>query len=55
MPIIRILTEPELRQIIPLDVDAVECTERAFRAGEMGPASTPRYGGRDIAARSTNG
>ncbi|WP_018238802.1 ectoine utilization protein EutC [Ensifer sp. BR816] len=32
MPIIRILTEPELRQIIPLDVDAVQCTEGAFRA-----------------------
>ncbi|AWI61551.1 ectoine utilization protein EutC [Sinorhizobium fredii] len=32
MPIIRILTEPELRQIIPLDVDAVKCTEGAFRA-----------------------
>ncbi|OAP40664.1 ectoine utilization protein EutC [Sinorhizobium glycinis] len=32
MPIIRILTEPELRQIIPLDVEAVKCTEGAFRA-----------------------
>lgn len=32
MPIMKILTEPELRQIVPLDLDAVKCVEAAFRA-----------------------
>jgi len=32
MPIMKILTESELRTIVPLDIDAVRCTEDAFRA-----------------------
>ncbi|MGO4566390.1 ectoine utilization protein EutC [Rhizobium sp. 2YAF20] len=32
MPTIRILTESELRTIVPLDMDAVNCVENAFRA-----------------------
>ncbi|APO70405.1 ectoine utilization protein EutC 1 (plasmid) [Rhizobium gallicum] len=32
MPVMKILTEAELRRIVPLDVDAVNCTENAFRA-----------------------
>ncbi|AAB91864.1 conserved ornithine cyclodeaminase; ectoine utilization protein EutC (plasmid) [Sinorhizobium fredii NGR234] len=32
MPTMKILTEGELRQIVPLDLDAVKCTEDAFRA-----------------------
>ena len=32
MPKIRILTESELRTIVPLDMDAVTCVENAFRA-----------------------
>jgi ornithine cyclodeaminase len=35
MPTIRILTEPELRSIVPLDIDAVNCVESAFRALAM--------------------
>ena len=36
MPKIRILTKAELRQAVPLDLDAVDCVENAFRtlAGE---------------------
>lgn len=32
MPTIRILTETQLRTIVPLDLDAVDCVENAFRA-----------------------
>ncbi|MER9664143.1 ectoine utilization protein EutC [Mesorhizobium sp. M0159] len=32
MPTMKILTESEIRQIVPLDLDAVKCTEDAFRA-----------------------
>lgn len=32
MPTMKILTESELRWIVPLDLDAVKCTEDAFRA-----------------------
>lgn len=32
MPKIKILSESELRQIVPLDLEAVKCTEDAFRA-----------------------
>lgn len=32
MPTMKLLTEAELRQIVPLDLDAVKCTEEAFRA-----------------------
>ena len=32
MPEITILTEAELRQLVPLDADAIACVEEAFRA-----------------------
>ncbi|MGY5795140.1 ectoine utilization protein EutC len=32
MPVMKILTEAELRRIVPLDLEAVKCTEEAFRA-----------------------
>ncbi|AGS24501.1 ectoine utilization protein EutC [Rhizobium etli] len=32
MPIMKILTESDLRQIVPLDLDVVKCVEDAFRA-----------------------
>ncbi|RWB50914.1 MAG: ectoine utilization protein EutC [Mesorhizobium sp.] len=32
MPMMKILSESELRQIVPLDLDAVKCAEDAFRA-----------------------
>lgn len=32
MPTIKILTETELRQAVPLDLDAIECVEEAFRS-----------------------
>ncbi|NOJ50876.1 ectoine utilization protein EutC [Bradyrhizobium archetypum] len=32
MPIVKILTERELRQIVPLDIGAVQCVENAFHS-----------------------
>ena len=32
MPDMLILTEPDLRTLVPLDIDAIDTVERAFRA-----------------------
>lgn len=41
MPRIRILSEPELRQVVPLDLDAVACVERGFAALAGGKVVMP--------------
>ena len=41
MPEITILTEAELRRLVPLDVDAITCVEEAFRALATRPVVMP--------------
>ncbi|TDL88037.1 ectoine utilization protein EutC [Meridianimarinicoccus aquatilis] len=41
MPVITILTETELRQLVPLDIAAVDCVEAAFRALDTGNVVMP--------------
>lgn len=41
MPVITILTETELRKLVPLDVAAIDCVEAAFRALATGNVVMP--------------
>ena len=53
MPAITILTEPQLRELVPLDADAVTCIENAFHALATQPVVMPPIMGFEI--REYNG
>lgn len=52
MPTIRILTEPMLREVVPLDLEAVDCIEGAFRALAEGGVVMPPILSMDITAHN---
>ena len=52
MPLIKILTEADLRRAVPLDLDAVACVESAFAALARGGVVMPPILSMDIAEQN---